>query len=169
MTGIAGLLIKVAGDGSGFTKNKRTLGIKAGSVEPILSMPAEPAPGMAAQAGQGATWLKIGADFRDSQNPWDDAHAVFDRGSAFAAAGGTPMLAIEPDLAQQWDYERANGDIGIAASASPVCVFNDQDGSGRKAVNKGVPAWNAGAALPPILPCNSIVASTIQASFWPLK
>ncbi|WP_306831879.1 S8 family serine peptidase [Neorhizobium huautlense] len=57
------------------------------------------------------------------------------------------MLAIEPDLAQQWDYEGANGDLGIAASASPVCVFNDQDGSGRKAVNKGVPAWNAGAAF----------------------
>ena len=146
MADIAGLLVKVAGDGTAFTANKRTLGIKAGSVEPILSMPPEPATGMAAQAGQGATWLKIGADFRNSENPWDDAHAVVDRGSAFAAAGGAQMLAIEPDLVQQWDYKDANGDRGMAASASPVCAFDDQDGSGRKSVEDGV-AWNTGAAF----------------------
>ncbi len=101
---------------------------------------------MAAQVGQGATWLKIAADFRHSDNPWDDAHAVVDRGSAFAAAGGPQMLAIEPDLVQQWDYKDANGDRGMAATAAPVCVFDKQDGSGRKSVEPGV-AWNAGAVF----------------------
>ncbi|RWY75281.1 S8 family serine peptidase [Rhizobium sp. WSM1325] len=146
MADIAGLLIKVRGDGAAFAANKRILRFKTDAIEPILSLPPELPAGMGADAVQGATWLKIGADFRNSENPWDDAHAIVDRGSAFAAAGGPQVLAIEPDLVQRWDYKDANGDRGMAASASPVCAFDASDGSGRKSVGPRV-AWNAGAAF----------------------
>ena len=41
----------------------------------------------------------------------------------------------------------AAGDRGMAASAAPVCAFDDQESGGGVATLPGVVAWNAGAAF----------------------
>lgn len=143
---VTGLLIKVRGDGTGFAAGSPSLGLGAVEVEPILTVP----PGTAgsdfgAGADRGATWLRLAA--QHAQNPWDDAHDLVARGEAFGAAGGPEVLAVEPDLVQQWDYKDANGDRGMAASASPACTFDDQDPSGGQATVTAGVAWNAGAAF----------------------
>ncbi|UVK36996.1 S8 family serine peptidase [Mesorhizobium sp. AR10] len=146
MAATTGLLIKVRGDGAGFAASSRSLRLGAVEVEPILTVPPSASRGdFGAGADRGATWLKLGA--KQSDNPWDDAHALVGRGEAFAAAGGSEILAIEPDLVQQWDYRDSNGDRGMAASASPVCAFDDQNPSGGQATVPGVVAWNAGVAF----------------------
>ncbi|MDX8517722.1 S8 family serine peptidase [Mesorhizobium dulcispinae] len=136
------LLIKVRGDGAGIAARRRSLGIGGIDAEPILTVP----PGAAgadfgAAADRGATWLRLSPKAADSDNPWDDAHELFARGGDSAAGD---ILAIEPDMVQQWDYRNGGGDRGMAASASPVCAFDDQDPSGRQATVPGVVAWNAG-------------------------
>jgi hypothetical protein len=142
----AGLLIKVRGDGAGFAANKHSLSLDRDELQPILTLPSEAGGGLGLAADRGATWFKTGAGVRNSDNPWDDAHAIVDRGQAFAAAGGPEVLAVEPDLVQQWDYKDRTGDRGMAASASPVCAFDSQDPGGGRAVGPGV-AWNAGTAF----------------------
>ena len=102
---------------------------------------------MGAGADLGATWLKLGAKAGGTENPWDSAHDLVGRGGAFAAAGGPEILAVEPDIQQQWDYKDGSGDRGMAASAAPVCAFDDQKPSGGAATMPGVVAWNAGAAF----------------------
>ncbi|CDX17849.1 Peptidase S8/S53 subtilisin kexin sedolisin [Mesorhizobium sp. ORS 3324] len=140
-----GLLIKVRGDGAGFAAQSRSLGIGGIDAEPILALP----PGASgadfgAAADHGATWLRLSPKAAGSDNPWDDAHELLSRGGDFAAAG-TEVLAIEPDIVQQWDYRNSNGDRGMAASASPACTFDDQDDHGGQAVVRDGVAWNAGA------------------------
>ncbi|MEI2300961.1 S8 family serine peptidase [Ensifer sp. MJa1] len=134
------------GDGAGFAINKRALRLRTGSIEPILTLPPEPHAGLGVGADEGAAWLKIGANARNSENPWDDAYALIDRADAFALAGGPQVLAVEPDLVQRWDYKNVSGDRGAAASAHPVCSFDDQEAGGGRAVGPGV-AWNAGDAF----------------------
>ncbi|TJW17959.1 MAG: peptidase S8 [Mesorhizobium sp.] len=148
MTAARGLLVKVRGDGAGFAASIRSLRLGAIDIEPILTVP----PGttgddFGAGADRGATWLKLGTKTARSENPWDDAHDLVGRGEALAAAGGPEVLAVEPDFVQQWDYKGANGDRGMAASASPVCAFDDQDPSGGQATVPGAVAWNAGPAF----------------------
>ncbi|MDX8447404.1 S8 family serine peptidase [Mesorhizobium captivum] len=141
------LLVKVRGDGAGFAAKSRSLGIGGIDAEPILTVP----PGASgadfgAATDRGATWLRLSARGADSDNPWDDAHEVVARGGDVAIAGAD-VLAIEPDIVQQWDYKNGNGDRGMSASASPVCAFDDQDPSGRQATVPGVVAWNAGPSF----------------------
>ncbi|MFK0688061.1 S8 family serine peptidase [Mesorhizobium sp. IMUNJ 23033] len=147
MATAAGLLIKVRGDGAGFAAGSRSLRLGAVDVEPILRVPPGASGGnLGAAADPGATWLRLSAK-ASSGNPWNDAHALVGQGQAFAAAGGPEVLAVEPDIVEHWDYKDANGDRGMAASASPVCTFDDQDPSGGQATKPGVVAWNAGAAF----------------------
>ncbi|MDX8491909.1 S8 family serine peptidase [Mesorhizobium sp. VK22B] len=141
------LLVKVRGDGAGFAAKSRSLGIGGIDAEPILTVP----PGASgadfgAATDRGATWLRLSARGADSDNPWDDAHEVVARGGDVAIADAD-VLAIEPDIVQQWDYKNGNGDRGMSASASPVCAFDDQDPSGRQATVPGVVAWNAGPSF----------------------
>ncbi|RUT97893.1 peptidase S8, partial [Mesorhizobium sp. USDA-HM6] len=141
------LLVKVRGDGAGFAAKSRSLGIGGIDAEPILTVP----PGASgadfgAATDRGATWLRVSARGADSDNPWDDAHELVARGGDVAIAGAD-VLAIEPDIVQQWDYKNGNGDRGMAASASPVCAFDDQDPSGRQATVPGVVAWNTGPSF----------------------
>ncbi|MDX8512764.1 S8 family serine peptidase [Mesorhizobium captivum] len=141
------LLVKVRGDGAGFAAKSRSLGIGRIDAEPILTVP----PGASgadfeAATDRGATWLRLSARAADTDNPWDDAHGLVARGGDVAIAGAD-VLAIEPDIVQQWDYKNGSGDRGMAASASPVCAFDDQDPSGRQATVPGVVAWNAGPSF----------------------
>lgn len=145
MVDTAGLLIKVRGDGAGFAASGQSLSLDREQIQPILTLPSDGA-GQGVAVDRGATWFKTGAWVRNSDNPWDDAHAIVDRSQAFGAAGGPPVLAVEPDLVQQWDYKDRTGDRGMAASASPACAFDDQDPSGGRAVGTDV-AWNAGPAF----------------------
>ena len=91
---------------------------------------------------------RLGAKDSRTGNPWDSAHDLVGRGGAFAAAGGPEIMAVEPDVVQGWDYRDGTGDRGMAASAAPVCAFDDQEPgrAGRRSL-PGVVAWNAGAAF----------------------
>ena len=115
-------------------------------MEPILTVPPQPGAGLGAAADRGATWLKVGAKDARAGNPWDSAHDLVGRGGAFAAAGGPEIMAVEPDVVQGWDYRDGAGERGMAASAAPVCTFDDQDGGGVARPPGGV-AWNAGNAF----------------------
>ena len=117
------------------------------AVESILSLPPDASgANLGAGAGRGATWLRVSSTAAGSDNLWDDAHTFLARGGGFAAAGNG-VLAVEPDIVQQWDYKNSSGDRGMAASASPACTFDDQDPSGGQATEPGVVAWNAGPAF----------------------
>ena len=142
-----GLLIKVLGDGAGFAAATNSLRVGAVEVEPILTVPPAPGAGFGAAPDRGATWLRVGTKDSRTGNPWDDAHQLVGRGGAFAAAGGPEIVAVEPDVMQGWDYKDGSGDRGMAASAAPVCVFDDQKSSGGTATMPGVVAWNAAAAF----------------------
>ena len=141
------LLIKVRGDGAGFAAATNSLRLGGVEVEPILIVPPQPGAGLGAAADRGATWLKVGAKDARTGNPWDGAHDLVGRGGAFAAAGGPEILAVEPDVVQSWHYKDSDGDRGMAASAAPVCAFDDQESGGGVAMLPGVVAWNAGAAF----------------------
>ncbi|MGX8007565.1 S8 family serine peptidase [Mesorhizobium sp. ORM8.1] len=137
-----GLLVKVRGDGVGLAAQGGRFG--GMDAEPILSLPPVAAgAGLAAAADSGATWLRLAATAADTDNPWDHAHELVAQNPALAAGG--EVLAVEPDILQPWPYKNSGGDRGMAASASPVCAFDDQDPQGGKAVVAGRVAWNADA------------------------
>ena len=146
MAAAGGLLVKVRGDGAGLAARGRSLRIGGVDAEPILTVPpGASGAGLSAAADHGAIWLRLSPKTASSNNSWDDAHALL--ASRGASTPGADILAIEPDIVQQWDYKDSNGDRGMAASASPVCTFDDQDPSGRQATVPGVVAWNAGPSF----------------------
>ncbi|TGP52701.1 peptidase S8 [bacterium M00.F.Ca.ET.230.01.1.1] len=137
-----GLLVKVRGDGAGLSVRGGSPRIGGNEAEPILSLPPGIGASPAAAADRGATWLRLAADAAASDNPWDHAHDIVAQTPALAAAGAE-VLAIEPDILQQWDYKDSGGDRGMAASAAPACTFDEQDPSGGQATISGRVAWNA--------------------------
>lgn len=139
------LLVKVRGKGQALTAARNALGAAATAAEPILSLPARPSPGAGLAAEGETTWLRMGA-VGDAENPWDRAHALVRSASqAFAAGAGSGVVAVEPDLVQQWGYTgHATAAKGFAAT--DPCRFNDQDDGGGKAKGEGV-AWNFGDAF----------------------
>lgn len=138
----AGLLVKVSGDGEKFLaaagKVRAMAGLRA---EVILTL------GGNANGGQGAgiaqetqaSWLRLAVD--DTENPWDRAHALLEGDQALSLAKMPGILAIEPDIVQQWPNDRQAAQLGFASQAS--CAFDNQDDGGRKATGSGV-AWNFG-------------------------
>ena len=84
----------------------------------------------------------------NATNPWDQAHDLVAPGSPFAAAGAQAVEAIEPDLAQEWNYqewvdkEHPTPGQGMAAgSEKEFCAFEDQEEDGGKAIGPA-PGWN---------------------------
>jgi hypothetical protein len=137
-----GLLVKVKGDGHAFAANARSLRAGKLDVEPILRVPAAEGGGNALAPDRGATWLKVKPRGEDSDNPWDEAHRLMPNASAFAAAGGPEILAVEPDVEQQWLHDLPP-DATRFSAAGPVCAFDDQTPKGGQAVGPGN-AWNFG-------------------------
>jgi Subtilase family len=141
----SGLLVKVRGDGQGFAAKAKSLRIGKVDIEPIMTIPPTHGeqPGIAPDSG--ATWLRIDNQRARSENPWDAAHEVIANARQFAAAGGPEMLAVEPDMLQRWSYpDSEEGGRTMAATAAPVCAFDDQESRGGKATVPGIVAWNAG-------------------------
>ncbi len=156
---IAGLLVKVRGDGARFEAGLHSLNIGRVSVEPILTLPPDATGDLGVGADRGATWLKLGADGSRHGHPWDYAHSIIERNEALAMAGGPQLLTIEPDHVQRWEYkDSSGGDRGMAASAAPVCAFDDQDSGGGRAKGPGV-AWNAGASFSEFAAARAAVGS----------
>ena len=135
MPKLKGLLVKVSGDRAAFMGAiRRGFSLGAEDVEPILEVPAQPsAKGFAPQPP--ATWVRIKTE-GDTGNPWDDAHAQLSPGSPFSAAPSAKIEVVEPDLEQEWPFQRRlaedHGDR-IAATKEELCAFDDQDGDGGKA------------------------------------
>lgn len=144
MTESTGLLIKVQGKGTDVIAKMRSLNAGALNIQTIMTIP----PGAGARdpgvaTDQGATWIKLSDKMLRSKNPWDDAHDLLSRGQGFSSAGGAQVLAIEPDVLQSWNYSDSIGDRGQAASAHPMCAFDEQESGGGRAVVPGV-AWHTG-------------------------
>lgn len=138
---MTGLLVKVAGDGAPLAKQMRALGVGKAEAEPILTVPADRASTQGLAPQKGATWLRLPDEALQAENPWDEAHRLIGQATAFAAAGGRPILAVEPDLVQQWDYDGPAHDHGRGLTAGPDCTFEDQNGQGGRDIGPGV-AWN---------------------------
>ena len=113
----------------------------AANVQPILSVPPQPAaPGAAAAPATGSTWLRVDVPTA-SANPWDDAYGLAVPGQGFAAAALNDVEVIEPDIEQSWlPLPQPPEGPGVAAAADR-CSFLDQDRSGGKAAGPSL-AWN---------------------------
>ena len=135
------ILVKVRGNGQAFTAAAgQSFGAAEADVQPILSVPPQPAaPGAAAAPAIGSTWLRVDVPTA-SANPWDDAHGVAAPGQGFAAAALDDVQVIEPDIVQSWLPVPELEGPGIAAAADR-CSFLDQDKGGGKATGPGL-AWN---------------------------
>ena len=134
---------KVRGDGHALTN---TLSAAGGwHVEPILTVPARDAEGNALAAGSGdpSTWLRVESSSA-ADNPWDTAHALIAAKSPFAAAAPIGQLeAVEPDVAQQWIFDKDNDNDGrgLHLSAGSQCAFENQTDQGGRAKGPGL-AWH---------------------------
>jgi hypothetical protein len=106
MAAFKGLLVKVSGDTAAISKAvKNAFGLDTDQIEPILEIPAQPeaAKGLAPQSP--AVWLRVKANsFAD--NPWDAAHAHLAPSSPFATGKAPNIQTIEPDLEQEWPFQR---------------------------------------------------------------
>ncbi|WP_234820324.1 MULTISPECIES: S8 family serine peptidase [Sinorhizobium] len=143
MSNLAGLLVKVSGDGSRFADDmRRSLGVTGGAVETILTVPASATQGLGLGRGGSSTWMRVGTSVPDLENPWDRAHATLDTAQPFSIGALPGVEAVEPDLPQQWITERSQS-AGSMPAAADVCGFDDQDKKGRKAPGPG-PAWSLG-------------------------
>lgn len=141
---MAGLLVKVRGDGRAFEQAARSFGAGGLEVEPILTVPSATS-GPALAGGGPSTWFKLG-DKAGSGHLWDDAHALLSGGAGFAATASAEIEAVEPDIEQIWPWERPSdsaSDTALRGAAADVCAFDDQDGGGGKARGPR-PAWNLG-------------------------
>ncbi|WP_257388154.1 S8 family serine peptidase [Tahibacter caeni] len=153
------LLVKVRGKGQASKAARNAFGAAAAEAEPILSLPARPSPGSGLAAETETTWLRMDAT-GDAEHPWDRAHAlVRSAAQAFAAGAGSGMVAVEPDIAQQWAHAgHVTAKAGLAAAEA--CRFNDQDDGGGKARGDGV-AWNFGDAFSQLAAARSRVGDKL--------
>jgi hypothetical protein len=130
------VLVKVAGGAAAVAALN---GIAGQTVEPILEVP--DSGGMGLAAGQ-STWLRVKADGL-AENPWDQAHSLLTQGSAFAAAAGNNVQAVEPDIEQQWPYAGSHFEGAHALDAQDFCGLDKQNTEGGRAPGPRV-AWNLG-------------------------
>jgi hypothetical protein len=132
-----GILVKVRGPGDAFAnKASRAFGASSTSLDRILTI------GSGADSG---SWFSLRGR-SELSNPWDGAHALFQGSRALGAAATADIVAIEPDWVQEWPTEpKAKPDTGarFAARDRDRCAFDDQDGSGGRAIGPEL-AWNLG-------------------------
>jgi subtilisin family serine protease len=144
MTEFDGLLVKVSGDATAFTRAMaRGFGLAIEDIEPILEVPPQPAAGKGFAPQPASTWFRVKTE-RGVENPWDAAHAQLAPGSPFAAVPASDIQAIEPDIEQDWPFQRRLAEdhgVRFAAGKEELCTFEDQDGDGGKATGPR-PAWN---------------------------
>ena len=135
------ILVKVRGDGQAFAAAAGQSFGAAANVQPILSVPPQPAaPGAAAAPATGSTWLRVDVPTA-SANPWDDAYGLAVPGQGFAAAALNDVEVIEPDIEQSWLPLPQPPEGPEVAAAADRCSFLDQDRSGGKAAGPSL-AWN---------------------------
>jgi hypothetical protein len=77
--------------------------------------------------GQVHEWYVARPAGTAGRNPWDVAHEAMARVSGAGFALGASPEIIEPDLLQQWNWEAAKEGTSLAAAATDVCAFVDQD------------------------------------------
>jgi hypothetical protein len=74
-------------------------------------------------------WWRLAAD-QCFDNPWDEAHALFGTGSAFAAAA-TGVEAVDLDQAWPWVEPQAPGrGFAAAGTTAEFCSFDPQKPDG---------------------------------------
>ncbi len=144
---MARLLVKTRGDGRAFGSAFRAFAGRRARVETILEVPPAPAAGPGLAGREAATWLRV--DRPDEDSPWDTAHALLGADDRFAAAGPAAVEALEPDIAQRWDWrggglaDPETGDLPMAADEADYCTFEPQEGDGGREVGEGL-AWHLG-------------------------
>jgi hypothetical protein len=142
MAEVAGLLVKVRGDGKAFAQSMAgAFSVRSIEIEPILRLPPQDAaPSLGLAATQPMTWLRVANRDAGTVNGWDAAHALLGPDGPFAATGASGVETIEPDLAQGW-FDGGPEAAQAAANEADFCAFEDQSDSGGQA--KGpVLAWN---------------------------
>lgn len=132
-----GILVKVKGPGDAFAERaSRAFGAASTSLERLMTT---------GEGDQAGSWFSLRGR-SDLNNPWDEAHALFQGSRALGAAATADIVAIEPDWEQAWPTDPA---IGVGDKGSTLTVsgrssgFDDQDPKGGRAVGPGV-AWNFG-------------------------
>ena len=140
------LLVKVRGNGSAFARQAASaFGAAATEVEPILER--------AGAAGRRRVrrLRRAGGDVAPGRHrrgrattiPGTEAHAMLGGDSPFAIGGRSGIVAVEPDIKQEWPPYRAPAEAPPAlAAAADICAYVDQDGGGGKAVRAGEMGWN---------------------------
>lgn len=139
---MAGVLVKIREDGQTFrVAAERSFGARAVSIETILDVPPRAGDARSGLAPSGrSTWMRVDLGMAQAATPWEQAHALLTPGQPFAAAGVTGVEAVEPDLEQTWLPPPSQ----MAASEQAFCTFDDQDGSGGKAIGESGVAWHLG-------------------------
>ena len=157
-----GILVKVRGDGTAFAgAAAKSFGVSASNVETILTLPPDPNAALGL-AQTGATWLRIGGP-DDADEAWSRAHAMVAARGKLGVAGADDIVTAEPDFEQVWEtgIRQPPGGPAIAAAAAPACTFNNQDGSGGKAVGPSV-GWSTGSAFSELADAAAEVAAAKQ-------
>ena len=157
-----GILVKVRGDGKAFAgQAAKSFGVSTSEVETILTLPPDPSAGFGI-AQTGATWLRIGRP-DDADEAWSRAHAMVAARGRLGVAGADEIITAEPDFEQVWDTgeRQPPGAPAIAPAAGPACTFNNQDGSGGKAVGPSV-GWSTGAAYSQLADAAAVVSDAKQ-------
>ncbi len=146
---MTGLLVKVRSGGNPEKAAQSAFGAAGATAELVLTLPGH-ARGKGVAKATGAVWLKLPLA-QQSGSAWDDAHAMLRNRSAFAAAGGGSVLAIEPDLDQQWPWVpppvQGQG-MAAAASSAQLCEFDTQSDAGGAELGPSTPQapWHTGDA-----------------------
>ncbi len=157
-----GILVKVRGDGKAFAEAAaKSFGVSTSEVETILTLPPDPSAGFGL-AKSGATWLRIGRP-DDADEAWSCAHAMVTARGRLGIAGADEIITAEPDFEQAWDTgeRQPPGAPAMAPAAGPACTFNNQDGSGGKAVGPSV-GWSTGAAYSQLTDAAAVVSDAKQ-------
>lgn len=157
-----GILVKVRGNADAFAESAATaLGASGSGIERILTVPAGASPiGLA--AAEETSWFRIREGL--PQNAWDRAHSAVSTRGRLGLAGGSQIVAAEPDFEQAFPIGSSpSGAPALAAAAAPPCTFQDQDGSGGRAIGPGI-GWSTGPGFSQLAAAAGRVSAAQQAT-----